>query len=125
MDPLVPPPLGQCPRRPPVRRARSPHGDITPNRGRYHGPARSERRSYLSRDVGGQRTTFYGPVPEAGHRPRPSLHLPRATPRGGRCRARPHWTFILPLSLAGQAISPPCYERGFPEGGGRFPTSTF
>src|SRR5256712_13603636 len=92
MDPLVPPRLGQCARRPPVRRARSPHGDITPNRGRYHGPARSERRSYLSRDVGGQRTTFYGPVPEAGARGRGALHSTRAAPPGGGAAASPHGT---------------------------------
>src|SRR2546426_11559888 len=99
MDPLVPPPLGQCARRPPVRRARSPHGDITPNRGRYHGPARSERRSYLSRDVGGQRTTFYGPVPEAGSPPPSATPLPAAPRPGGRSRCLPHWTLLRPLPL--------------------------
>src|SRR3989441_9737385 len=125
MDPLVPPPLGKCARRPPVRRARSPDGDITPNRGRYHGPARSERRSYLSGDVGGQRTTFYGPVPEAGHRQRRSLHLARATRRGDRCSARPHGTFIVPLTWTGQAIAPLGYERVLPEGGGPLPTYTY
>src|SRR2546425_8791213 len=99
MDPLVPPPLGKCARRPPVRRARSPHGDITPNRGRYHGPARSERRSYLSRDVGGQRTTFYGPVPEAGHRDGRAPHFPRAARRGEWWPAPPPSTLLLPLPL--------------------------
>src|SRR2546426_12478932 len=107
MDPLVPPPLGQCPRRPPVRRARSPHGDITPNRGRYHGPARSERRSYLSRDVGGQRTTFYGPVPEAGDRERRPLSLAPGTPGGERVKARPHRTLLIPLTLGRHTTSAP------------------
>src|SRR2546426_1771486 len=125
MDPLVPPPLGQCARRPPVRRARSPHGDITPNRGRYHGPARSERRSYLSRDVGGQRTTFYGPVPEAGHRQRRPPHSARATPRGGRFNGPPHGNFIVPLTWTGQTNSAIGLEGGLPGGGGRSPPHTY
>src|SRR3989441_6221608 len=121
MDPLVPPPLGKCARRPPVRRARSPHGDITPNRGRYHGPARSERRSYLSRDVGGQRTTFYGPVPEAGHRQRRPPHLARAARGGGRSSGRPHGNLLLPLTWARPTLSPHGFEGGLPEGGGPSP----